>query len=549
ILFEPILTICAILHLFLRRPPSVVVDLSPITYSSDLEDAFTSGNAEADHLLEKLPEKYTNVDSLASLTGSDAEIATLEGLGTPQIGNAKSVESDLVRKSSFITEGQVFDENSHTTVSSSIPELNYRFCKDISMQTKFLTSVLTDMKESNSVEEKKSLDNAALFNQSPQRDASGTLAPFTKQVPVLSNTHIQITEIVYPITTWVSLLIPLVGREDMMLNEHLEQDMATRYVVINSLGNDPPKWKTDLGTFTVVGLYVWDPGIGFGFMALTSYKENMEELLLLGCNDMFFLIVYSNSMSRVWDPGQLGCVKSNWFKVFSIVDICNVLTCPLIAYSLVFTEYYVVKHDILVANFQQTSVLHLRCIIALVGMVQFFWTLFDPINFLGEILSIPLSGSTTNILVNHGNISFDKKGTDGKEEWNEIKDIATSIWHLCELLLPNMTKFPYVATNSASTSLDDIIKCIALLGKSHISIHFCHVYQQLSNNETTMSIVLQVANEVASLLLTNLTIRGMLMPTRAKVLIGVGSIVMNGPRQVLAKRPNTELSGYVLDLG
>uniref|UniRef100_M1CJA0 Uncharacterized protein n=1 Tax=Solanum tuberosum TaxID=4113 RepID=M1CJA0_SOLTU len=40
------------------------------------------------------------------------------------------------------------------------------------MQTKFPTSVLTDTKESNSVEEKKSLDNAALFDKSPQRDAS-----------------------------------------------------------------------------------------------------------------------------------------------------------------------------------------------------------------------------------------------------------------------------------------------------------------------------------------------------------------------------------------
>ncbi|KAH0696317.1 hypothetical protein KY290_013675 [Solanum tuberosum] len=77
--------------------PYAVVGLSPVTYSSDLEDAFTNGNIEAAHyMLEKLPEKY-NMDSLALLTGSDAEIATLEGLGTPQIGNAKSVESYLVQ--------------------------------------------------------------------------------------------------------------------------------------------------------------------------------------------------------------------------------------------------------------------------------------------------------------------------------------------------------------------------------------------------------------------------------------------------------------------
>ncbi|KAG5580202.1 hypothetical protein H5410_050829 [Solanum commersonii] len=83
---------------------TTLVNLSRTTYSSDLEDAFTSGNTEAYHMLEKLPEKYTNVDSLALLSGNDAEIATLDGLGTPQIGKAKSVESDLVRESSSITE-------------------------------------------------------------------------------------------------------------------------------------------------------------------------------------------------------------------------------------------------------------------------------------------------------------------------------------------------------------------------------------------------------------------------------------------------------------
>ncbi|WMV14538.1 hypothetical protein MTR67_007923 [Solanum verrucosum] len=82
---------------FPQRTTSVIVDLSPVTYSSDLEDAVTSGNIEAAHyMLEKLPEKY-NMDSLALLTGSDVEIATLEGLETPQIGNAKSVESYLVQ--------------------------------------------------------------------------------------------------------------------------------------------------------------------------------------------------------------------------------------------------------------------------------------------------------------------------------------------------------------------------------------------------------------------------------------------------------------------
>ncbi|KAK4739329.1 hypothetical protein R3W88_003026 [Solanum pinnatisectum] len=225
------------------------------------------------------------------------------------------------------------------------------------MQTKVLSSVLTDTKESNSVEEKKSLDNAALFNKSPQRDASSTLAPFTKQGPVLSNKHIRLTKI----------------------------------------------------------------------------KDH-------GCNWLF--------------GGR---------RALTII-----------------AQYFEVN-----------------------------------------------------------NCSIDKSE-------------HASIWHLCELLLQNLTKFPYVAANSASTSLDDIIMCIALLEKSHISIQFCHVYQKLSNNETTMSIVLQVANEVASLLLTNLTIRGDVdaySNLEEKVLIGVGSIAMNGPRLVLTKWHNTELSGCVWDPG
>ncbi|WMV14900.1 hypothetical protein MTR67_008285, partial [Solanum verrucosum] len=355
--------------------PSAVVDLSPVTYSSDLKDAFTSGNTEADHMLEKLPEKYTNVDSLALLTRSDAEIATLECLGTPQIG------------------------------------MQNQFCKDISMQTKFPTSVLTYTKESNSVEEKKSLDDAALFDKSPQRDASGTLAPFTKQAPVLSNMHIRITEIVYPIATWVSLLIPLVGREDMMSNEHLEQDMVTRYVVINSLGSDPPKWKTDLGTFTV------------------------------GRQIYFLMSIF---WKTVWDPGQLECVKSNWFKVFSIVDKCNSLTCPLIAYSLVFAEYYMVWEVKVSRRLYKVKVVYSAC-----------YTLYGVIEIVESAASHKLHHGLGNALV-----------------------------------------------------------FVILLNKCVVA-RDAHAYSNLED----------------------------------KVLIGVGSIVMNGPRPVLAKRPNTKLSGYVWDPG
>ncbi|KAK6803624.1 hypothetical protein RDI58_001408 [Solanum bulbocastanum] len=393
---------CAMLHLFLRQTSaSADVDLSHVTQSSDLEDAFTSGNTKADHMLEKLPEKYTNVDSLALLTGSNAEIATLEGLGAPQIGHAKSVGADLVQEPSSITKCQVFDEILHTIVSSDIPEPNNRFCEYVNMQTKVPTSVLNDTKGSNNVEEN-SLDNVALFDTSPQRDAYGTLVLFPKKGTMMSNTRLRINDIVYPIATEVPLLVSLVGCEVIMANEHLKQAMPTRYVFLDSLGSGSPKWKTDIETFrvgtedlfldkyflenesaistsamwdcflplkmenllgdlmvnissqfpfdpaanflmlivtiplTTVDLCVWDPGICYGFMALTGYIENVKELLLLGCTDTFLLLAYSNRMSRVWDPGQLRSVKSYWFKGFSVVNNCTELTCLLIAFFFFF---------------------------------------------------------------------------------------------------------------------------------------------------------------------------------------------------------------------
>lgn len=104
---------------------AAVVDLSHVTHSSYLEDDVTSRNTEVVHMFEKLPEKYTHVDSLVLLTVSNVEIATLR-LGTPQIGNVKSVELNLVHEPSSIIEGQVFNEIPYTTVSSGIPELNDR---------------------------------------------------------------------------------------------------------------------------------------------------------------------------------------------------------------------------------------------------------------------------------------------------------------------------------------------------------------------------------------------------------------------------------------
>lgn len=47
----------------------------------------------------------------------------------------------------------------------------------------------------------------------------------------------------------LSLLDPFDGLEVCRPNEHLEQDMSTRYVRVNSITSVSPKWKTDLETF------------------------------------------------------------------------------------------------------------------------------------------------------------------------------------------------------------------------------------------------------------------------------------------------------------
>ncbi|KAG5582178.1 hypothetical protein H5410_052805 [Solanum commersonii] len=115
--------------------------------------------------------------------------------------------------------------------------------------------------------------------------------------------------------------------------------------------------------------HVWGPGTGFKFRSLTSYTMyNVEELLLLGCADKNFSIMYSNSMSRVWDPGQSWFVNSYFSTECSIIYHCILFTCPSIAYTTV-GYYYDVKHEVLAANFKHTSVLNLHYMIVLATML------------------------------------------------------------------------------------------------------------------------------------------------------------------------------------
>ncbi|KAH0690182.1 hypothetical protein KY289_017540 [Solanum tuberosum] len=120
---------------------------------------------------------------------------------------------------------------------------------------------------------------------------------------------------------------------------------------------------------TAVDPHVWGPGTGFEFRSLTSYTMyNVEELLLLGCADKNFSIMYSNSISRVWDPGQSWFVNSYFSTECSIIYHCILFTCPSIAYTIV-SYYYDVKHEVLAANFKHTSVLNLHYMIVLATML------------------------------------------------------------------------------------------------------------------------------------------------------------------------------------
>lgn len=91
-----------------------------------------------------------------------------------------------------------------------------------------------------------------------------------------------------------------------------------------------------------------------------------------------------------------------------------------------------------------------------------------------------------------------------------------------------MIKILNVDANSVSTSLGDIIRRISLLGTTHIITHLYHANQRLSKTDATMSTILQAANQVASLLLTNLIV---LLDAHAywnledKVLFGVGVLL------------------------
>ncbi|KAH0661100.1 hypothetical protein KY290_027068 [Solanum tuberosum] len=251
---------------------SPVVTLSHITSSSDLEDVVTSGNMEADHMLEILPEKYTNVNSLALPIGSMVEIATLKGMGTLQIGNEISIEADLVQQTSSIDASQVFGE-----------------CSPRDMSKRYVTAtspVRGSSKQKIECEIFEEMHRVELF-----------LEPKTIEDLCLDNFFLEIGDSIPPSS---------MPSDDMMLvveHENYTEELNAHNILSQFPFNPGATSPNIVVQETVVNFCVWDPGISFKFKSLTCSTVNVKPLLLLRSTIMFCSIAYANSVILVWDPG------------------------------------------------------------------------------------------------------------------------------------------------------------------------------------------------------------------------------------------------------
>ncbi|KAK4720956.1 hypothetical protein R3W88_011189 [Solanum pinnatisectum] len=179
--------------------------------------AYDSGSSQTYHVFDKLPVKYKFVEFVALITKNDVEVEPFEEIETPLIGNANSVEANLVHEPSFITEE--FDEISHTKVSSNIhdlkgivPEVEHSvttvdkvYNDSFNKEMKLPLTVLHDTDGSNSDDEENSHDIVALFEKSPSLHTSGLLVVFACQGTVISNASSRLVEIEYPFadTIWL----------------------------------------------------------------------------------------------------------------------------------------------------------------------------------------------------------------------------------------------------------------------------------------------------------------------------------------------------------
>ncbi|KAH0653494.1 hypothetical protein KY289_031172 [Solanum tuberosum] len=367
--------------------------LDRVLKSSTSVLAFNTGSSQVDHVFDKLPVQYKYVESVALITKNNVEVEPLEDVDTPQIGNAKSVEANLEYEPSSIIKDQVFDEISHTSVCFNIHDLK-AIVHEIEHSVPL--AVLHDADGSYNDEKENSHDNVALFEKFPPLNTSDFSVTFACQGTVMSSGSSLLAEIddsfvvalwLHTIScchdspeyrgvtktdrrfsltfTYANAIGLILGRSALFQSSRCLISVAfkTFNVLDFSLGGvtwlapimrpqtnggdqlnssqfpfDPgAKCVTVSIRLTATDLGVWNLRISFPFMARTGYTVNMEALQLQGCSGRCCLFAYSNSMTRVWDPGQSWCANSSILQSDSALAV---------ALSSNYTHFYIVERSL-----------------------------------------------------------------------------------------------------------------------------------------------------------------------------------------------------------
>ncbi|KAG5616253.1 hypothetical protein H5410_016077 [Solanum commersonii] len=187
--------------------------------SFTFKSAYETQTLKEDHVFDKLPEQYHAADPCEFTNRGITGIRTVDDIITPRNGRSKSTTA-LVQKSSVVAKDTVFVEMSYTTMNPNLHDPNASVHDE--EHSAFVITAASDTSICRNANEPQVLDE--------------------------SSHNIKFGEI-RSIASQVSLLITFEAPEVVRSNEHLERDVSTRYVNVNSLASGSPIWKTDLESF------------------------------------------------------------------------------------------------------------------------------------------------------------------------------------------------------------------------------------------------------------------------------------------------------------
>ncbi|KAH0705496.1 hypothetical protein KY290_010188 [Solanum tuberosum] len=121
------------------------------------------------------------------------------------------------------------------------------------------------------------------------------------------------------------------------LASHMFDEMFQTISAVKGEDNDLIMFNMQLG----LGIAFCSEEIS-GMLSTCTYVQlinrvNVEALQLQGCSGRYCLIAYSNSMTRVWDPGQSWCVNSSILQYDSALSV---------ALSSNYTHFYIVERSL-----------------------------------------------------------------------------------------------------------------------------------------------------------------------------------------------------------